>query len=330
MSSGLIIGKFLPPHRGHEYLVNFARSFAERITVQVCSIASEPIPGSIRHAWMQEIFGAVPGITVVHNSDENPQVPEDCPDRFWEIWRDSICRRMNRQPDFLFASEDYGVKLAEVVGARYIPVDHDRQLFPISGSAIREDPMTNWQFILPAARPWFLKRVAIVGPESSGKSTLARNLASRFKTCYAPEYGRSYLDAVGFNLDEDAIVAIARGHRASEEALAREANRVLISDTECLITKMWSAELIGSVPDIVEEMVRESRYDLYLVSTTTQSWVADAQRVQPEIAARRAFEKQCIDALADMGRKYLVLTGDWRQREEQAFAAISKLISDMT
>jgi NadR type nicotinamide-nucleotide adenylyltransferase len=237
---------------------------------------------------------------------------------------------MDGQPDFLFASEDYGIKLAQVLGARFIPVDHERLLFPISGTAIREDPMTNWQYLLPAARPWFLKRIAIVGPESSGKSTLARHLASRFSTCYVPEYGRSYLDAVGFNLDEDAIVTIARGHRASEDALARQANRVLISDTECLITKMWSAELIGSVPDIVEEMVRESRYDLYLVSTATEAWVADAQRVQPEIAARRGFEMQCVDSLAEMGRKYLILAGDWRQREEQAFAAISNLILDVT
>ena len=330
MTSGLIIGKFLPPHLGHEYLVNFARCFAERVTVQVCSIASEPISGRMRYAWMQETFASAPGITVVHNSDENPQVPEECPDRFWNIWTDSIFKHMDGRPDLVFASEDYGAKLAQVLGARYIPVDHERQLFPISGTSIREDPMTNWRYILPAARPWFLKRVAIVGPESSGKSTLARNLATRFNTCYAPEYGRTYLDAVGLNLDEDAIVTIARGHRASEEALALQANRVLISDTECLITRMWSAELIGCVPDIVEEMVRQGRYDLYLVTSTTELWVADAQRVQPEIAARRAFEKQCIEALADMGRKYLVLTGDWRQREEQAFAAISKLISDMT
>jgi nicotinamide mononucleotide adenylyltransferase len=113
MSSGLIIGKFLPPHRGHEYLVNFAWSFAEHVTVQVCSIASEPIPGYIRFAWMQETFGPVADITVVHNSDENPQVPEDCPDRFWEIWKDSLLRHMAGRPDLLFASEDYGLKLEE-------------------------------------------------------------------------------------------------------------------------------------------------------------------------------------------------------------------------
>jgi len=252
MSRGLIIGKFLPPHRGHQYLLDFAKYFCERLTVQVCSIHSEPIPGDVRFAWMQETFGAQSGITLVHNSAENPQLPEDCPDRFWEIWRDSIFKHMDGKPDYLFASEDYGLKLAAVLGARYIPVDQTRQILPISGTAIRQDPMANWEYIVPATRPWFLKRVAIVGPESSGKSTLASTLARRFNTCHVPEYGRSYLDAVGFTLDEEAFITIARGHRASEEALARHANRVLFSDTECLTTKMWSSELIGHVPELVD------------------------------------------------------------------------------
>jgi len=142
-----------------------------------------------------------------------------------------------------------------------------------------------------------------------------------------PEYGRSYLDAVGFTLDEEAFITIARGHRASEEALARHANRVLFSDTECLTTKMWSSELIGHLPELVEHMARENRYDLYLVTAATDSWVEDVHRFQPEIDARKAFETRCIGLLSNMGKRYLRLDGDWLQREEQAAASVANLLS---
>jgi cytidyltransferase-like protein len=78
-TTGLIIGKFLPPHTGHQYLIDFARNWVDRLTVLVCSLAAEPIPGAMRHAWMREMF---PAVNVVHVEDENPQEPHEHPD-FW-------------------------------------------------------------------------------------------------------------------------------------------------------------------------------------------------------------------------------------------------------
>jgi HTH-type transcriptional regulator, transcriptional repressor of NAD biosynthesis genes len=82
MASGLVIGKFMPPHAGHQYLIDFARHFVEELTVQVCAVRAEPIPGLLRHAWVRDSFG---GVRVVLNDDENPPEPADCPERFWEI-----------------------------------------------------------------------------------------------------------------------------------------------------------------------------------------------------------------------------------------------------
>ena len=207
MASGLVIGKFMPPHAGHQYLIDFAREFVEDLTVQVCAhpggTRAEPIPGPLRYAWVRDSFG---GVRVVLNDDENPQEPADCPDRFWEIWRESLLARMDRPPDYLFASDAYGLKLAEILGARYLPVDPRRELVPISGTAIREDPMRHWDYLLPEARPYFARRVAIIGPESSGKSTLTARLAAHYGTRYVSEYGRTYLDAMGLEIHTDAIL----------------------------------------------------------------------------------------------------------------------------
>ena len=109
--TGMVLGKFLPPHLGHQYLVNFARHYVEELTVLACSLASEPIPGELRYQWMCELC---PDCRVIHVRDENPQEPHEDPD-FWQIWHETIRRVLPEGPDYFFASEDYGFKLAEIL-----------------------------------------------------------------------------------------------------------------------------------------------------------------------------------------------------------------------
>ena len=186
--------------------------------------------------------------------------------------------------------------------------------------------MRHWDSLLPEARPYFLRRVAIIGPESSGKSTLTARLAAHYGTRYVSEYGRTYLDAMGLEIHTDAILHIVRGHRAAEEAMARQCHRLLFSDTESIITRLWSQILLGHVPEVVEEYVREERYDLYLVMAATEVWQADIQRFQLEASARREFEGKCVEVLESLGRPYVILDGDWEQRRLQAVAAVDALL----
>jgi len=101
--------------------------------------------------------------------------------------------------------------------------------------------MKHWEFLPQAVRPYFVKRVCVFGPESTGKSTLARDLARHFGTVYAWEYARPMLDPQGGECrGVDDIVRIVRGQVATENALARQANRVLICDTDVLTSTIWS------------------------------------------------------------------------------------------
>ena len=335
---GLLLGKFLPPHRGHQYLIDFARQYADHLTVHVCSIPSEPIPGDLRFQWMREQWAGCPDVTVVHCDDLNPQVPEDDPDHFWEIWRESLLSRQAQPPDLVFASEPYGFPLAETLGARYVPVDHAREIVPVSGTLLRDDPLRYWQYLLPPARPYFARRIALVGPESSGKSTLTARLAAHFGASYAPEYARGYLemvpahwiDAAGANgFDEAALVTILRGQRASVEAVAQQSERgIVFSDTEAIVTACWSEILLGNVPEIAEAFIREQRYDLYLVQTASEFWVDDSsQRVQPAYAERKAFEQVCVARLEKHGFPYVCLSGTWAEREAQAIDAVEAILN---
>lgn len=323
-SSGLIIGKFLPPHQGHQYLFDFARSYVDRLTILVCSLRTEPIPGERRAAWVREM---IPSARVLHVTDENPQDPQEHPE-FWQIWERTIRRVLPAGPKFVFASESYGWKLAEILGAQYVPVDHRREHVPISGAEIRQRPMLHWDYIAPCVRPYLVRRVCVFGPESTGKSTLARQLAKHYRTVYAAEYARGLLDHKGGRCDPEDIPCIGRGHIASEEALARQANRVLFCDTDLITTTIWSDILFGGCPEWIREEATRRAYHIYLLTDVDVPWVEDPQRYQPADTDRRAFLQRCIGELEGRGRAYVRISGTWEERFERACAAVDDLLKE--
>jgi HTH-type transcriptional repressor of NAD biosynthesis genes len=99
-SRGLVLGKFLPYHAGHAHLIRSARAGVDALTVLVCSVAREPIPGGHRYQWVR---ASHPDCRVVHVSEEVPQAPEDDP-AFWPIWIDLV-RRYAGDVDVVFTSE---------------------------------------------------------------------------------------------------------------------------------------------------------------------------------------------------------------------------------
>ena len=320
MTTGMILGKFMPPHLGHVYLCEFASGYVDELTIVVCSLEREPIAGHLRYEWMRELL---PQANVVHLTEELPQEPGEHPD-FWALWKAALERVLPGVPDFVFASEDYGAKLAEVLGGRFVPVDRARSAVPVSGSAIRADPMANWGFIPRCVRPHFVKRVCVFGPESTGKSTLAANLAAHFRTCWVPEYARTFIESQRGAISRDDMLAIASGQIASEDALARNAQRVLICDTDVLTTCLWSETLFGACdPRLRNKATRP--YDLTFLLDVDVPWVPDVVRFLPD--DRVPFFARCRDALDAHGRDYVVLSGTWDERFDRACQAVASLIS---
>lgn len=273
---------------------------------------------------MRQLF---PNVRVVHITEDLPQEPKEHPD-FWPMWRRVIQQAAPEGVDFFFASEDYGHQTARVLGGgcRYVEVDRQRQLVPVSGTAVRQDPMRYWDYLPECVRPYFLKRVCVFGPESTGKSTLARDLAAHFRTVYAWEYARPLLDPQGGQCFEHNIPEIVRGQVATEEALALQANRVLFCDTDVLTTTVWSDVLFGDTPAWIRELAERRTYDLYLVLDVDVPWVDDDQRFFSEPDVRREMFRRFLGAVESRKRPYRVIRGTWDERFRAACEAVNALL----
>ncbi len=321
-SVGMVLGKFMPPHLGHLYLTEMARAHVERLLVVVEHVANEPIPSALRHRWMTELL---PGVEVLHLTDENPQEPSEHPE-FWRIWEESLGRILPARPDYVFASERYGIKLAEVLGAEFVPVDPGRSVMPISGTEVRRRPLSSFRYLPPCVRAHFAKRVCVFGPESTGKSTLTRGLAAHFDTVFVPEYARTLIEMQDGRLAYEDLERIGRGQLATEQALAGRAHKILFSDTDVLSTAIWSEVLHGRVEPWLLEAAASQRFDLTLLLDVDVPWVADVVRYLPD--ERRSFFERCERALSQAGRPYVVVRGGWDARLRTAIEAVTPLLAE--
>jgi HTH-type transcriptional repressor of NAD biosynthesis genes len=318
---GVIIGKFMPFHKGHEFLITTARQQVKHLTVLVCTIKSEPIEGWQRYAWVKATF---PDIDVRHVTDENPQFPHEHR-FFWEIWRDTIQRNTPKDLDTLFTSELYGDQLAKTLGIKHILVDLERKNIPISATSIRQNPQKNWNFLPDAVRPYYIKRVVLLGPESCGKSYLSAYLAKHFETNFVEEYARTYCEKFGTKLTELDFAQFSGGQLYLEDEAAKKSNKILFCDTDLIVTQIWSEVFFaGQCQSWILQMAHLRRYDLFLLLSPDIPWVNDGIR---EYAHTRQLQFERLrQELESRNLKYVLIKGDFEMRTKQAIAAVQAAI----
>jgi len=306
---GLVLGKFLPPHAGHVHLCEVAARMCDELVIVVASLPDEPIAGAQRVAWLRELM---PDARVEHLTDELPQEPAAHAD-FWYLWREAITRFA--RPGRVFTSDAYGARLARELDATWIPVDPHRATFAISGTAIRAAPLRHWALLPRCVRAHYARRISVFGPESTGKSTLARTLAAELDTICVPEFARTYLESRNGMFVRADLPVIRDGQAALEDALARDANQTLVCDTDPLLASVWSEELHG-----VPLPVPPRTYDLTLLCDVDLPWVADPVRYLPD--ERPQFFARCEAVLQRAGRRYAIIRGEGDARLAAAREAL--------
>ena len=181
-----------------------------------------------------------------------------------------------------------------------------------------------------AQEPHNIVRVVLFGPESTGKTTLAKELAEHYQTVWVPEFAREYLqdkwDRERKPCEPHDLLPIARGQMKLENKLAKEANRILICDTDLLETKVYSeAYYLGYCPPEIETYALANQYHLYLLTSIDVPWVADDLRDKPR--ERDRMFQYFRDTLDRYNRNFVTLKGSKKERLEKAIAHIDQYLN---
>ncbi|MFB9238766.1 AAA family ATPase [Plantactinospora siamensis] len=321
----VVVGKFLPPHRGHSYLIETACAGADRVTVIVCARPDDPMPADVRAGVLRDLH---PGATVLVTPDDIPDDQGEATSRAWA--QRTIGLLGGRGPDLVFSSEEYGPRYAAFMGARHVSVDPGRTRFPISGTAVRADPWATARFLAPAVRAWFVRRVCVLGAESTGTTTLARDLAEHYGCDWVPEYGRTYCErrlaqAPTIDWDTDDFVHIACRQQADEDAAARRGGRLLICDTDALATSIWHERYLGAASPRVAGLAAARSYALYILTADDIPFVQDGTRDGEHL--RGWMTDRFRQALGARTEPWIEVRGSRRERLAAARTAIDTLLT---
>lgn len=166
--------------------------------------------------------------------------------------------------------------------------------------------------------------VAIVGPESTGKTTLTKSLANHFKTAWSPEFAREYINQLDRPYAKEDLIDIARGHLKSEKAHFKKANEVLFLDTDLFVLKIWSEFKYGDCDPWILQQLSMNQASFYILTDHDIPYEQDPLRETPEKRPELfdLYEK----ALQEAGVHYYVVKGDKHKRLEKAIQQINAII----
>lgn len=169
-----------------------------------------------------------------------------------------------------------------------------------------------------------ISKVAITGPESTGKSTIAKALAAHFHTSWVPEYARDYIKKLDNSYRKEDLLKIAAGQLALEGEQAKSANSPLFCDTDLLVIKIWYEYKYGVVDPFIIEQYQQTHYDLYLLMDIDLPWHYDPQREHPE--KRRFFFEWFERELIRKKANYVIVHGSHEERLQNAIINVNQML----
>lgn len=326
---GLVVGKFCPLHRGHMHLIQRAVDACD--AVLVLSYTKPGFEGhdrARRQHWLDTVFPQVRALVVDDASladlcRERGLAPRVLPydDDDAEVHR-AFCAWLCADVcevtvDAVFTSEDYGDGFARSLSrcfgqvVDHVCVDRARLAVPISGTRVRADPHGHRGFLHPAVYASFVRRLCLLGGESSGKTTLAAALARHLGTGWAPEFGRELWEAQGGTLAYADMRRIAATQAAREDALSRDAARWLVCDSSPLTTLFYSLYGFGRADPELRRLSWRP-YDHTFLCAPDFPFVQDGTR--RDAAFRDRQFRWYAQVLAARGVPYVLLEGPVEQR----------------
>lgn len=176
-----------------------------------------------------------------------------------------------------------------------------------------------------------VKKIVVIGPESTGKSTLCTMLAQHFNTIWCAEYAREYLLEHGTNYSFDDLALIAKGQIALEESCVEKlqnenASPLLFIDTDMYVMKVWCEYVFGKCHHFILEEITTRTYDLYLLCNIDLPWVKDELREYPDEQPRQELYKIYKDILMHQSTPWVEISGNYEERFAKAVQAVEQIM----
>ena len=316
---GIVIGKFYPPHLGHNYLIETARAGCDQLTVLVVDNPKYHIPSEKRAAWLKAHHPEVTVVVIPDINDDDNSV----------AWAAHTLAFLGYKPDVVYSSESYGEPWAKAMHCKSVLVDLDRTTFPVSGTLVRKDLFTYWQYLSRETKAGLALRIVIVGAESTGTTTLSRDLAEALKVPWVPEVGRYYTESIltsELDWNDEDFYSIGRLQQNYENEIAARSNGVIVCDTNAVATELWQKRYMGKTTEDMRTIAAQDKADLYIITGDEIPFVQDGIRDGEHI--RRDMHTWFEEHIAKTGTPFSVVRGSKTDRLKEAVTHARKMIAD--
>lgn len=328
---GMYGGSFNPLHLGHVDCIIQAANQCEKLYV-VLSVGKKrsEIDYRVRYRWLYQLTNHIGNVHILILEDYAETKEEYGVDQ-WQKDADKIKKQIGVKIDIVFCGSDYD----ETSFWNICYPDSILHIFErneISSTDIRKNPYKHWEWLPNVVKPYYNKKVLLIGGESTGKSTLTINLANRFATNYIDEAGRDISERSGTDLlmlSED-FTEILLQHKLNEIKAIEHSNKVLFIDTDAMVTRFYMSFLgdpkIDKNKALSDAIDALNEYDLILFMEPDVAFVQDGDRSEVIKNDREKYSNQIKKLIEERGRNYRCIRGSYQERYKEAVDAVLEIL----